>query len=149
MNKVKFEERHGVRKYILHDITPIPVNIVEELDDGWTYKTDTGELLDAPGWNEKGTFFARQLEGKWYKIEEEIGLDDDHSGQKPEWFFDTMGPWDENPFLYDKGMVVTLEGTDDEQQYIFDGWCNLYRRPNGEKGTLAEDCHPHVAMLFT
>ena len=138
MKKVKFEKRHGVRKYILHDITPIPVNIVEELNDGWIYKTDTGELLDAPGWNEKGTFFARKLEGKWYKIEEEIGLDDDH-----------MGPWDEDPFLYDKGMVVTLEETEDEKKYIFDGWCNLYPRPNGETGVLVEDCHPHVALLFT
>lgn len=138
MKKVSFNERHGVRKYILHDCVPEPINIVEVLDDGWTYKTDSGELLDAPSWNAKDSYFAQQLEGKWYKIKEEEGIDDDH-----------MGPWDEDPYLYDKGKVVTLEGTIDEQQYIFDGWCNLYPRLNGELGSLTEDCHPHVSLFFT
>ena len=138
MKKVSFSERHGVRKYILHDCTPEPINVVEISDDGWEIKTDEGEIFNPPFYSEKGEINAYQLEGKWYKIKEEIGIDDEH-----------MGPWDEDPYLYDLGKVVTLEGTEDEQQYIFDGWCNLYPRPNEERGQLARDLHPHVALFFT
>lgn len=138
MKKVSFNERRGIRKYILHESVPTPINVVEISDDGWTLKTDTGELLEPPCYDNKGDFFALKMEGRFYKIEEDIGFSEEHDG-----------PWDEDPFLYEKGMVVTLEGTEDEKEYIFDGWCNLYRRSNGEKGDLAKDCHPHVALFFT
>lgn len=137
MKKVMFEERKEIRKYILHNAIPVPINVIDISEDGMV-KTDTGEILDLPFCPEKGEINAYKLDGKWYKIEEEIGVNEDH-----------MGPWYEDPYLYDKEMVVTLEGTEDEKDYIFDGWCNLYRRPNGEKGALADDCHPHVALFFT
>lgn len=138
MKKVSFEERKGIRKYILHDSTLIPVNIVKISDDGWTYQTDTGELLSAPSYNAKGEFFVEKIEGKFYKIEEDIGYCDDETK-----------PWDESRKLYDLGKVVTLEGTEEEAKYMFDGWCNLYPRPNGEKGTISSDCHPSVKLIFT
>lgn len=119
MKKITFEERLGKMKYLylLHTVTPIPVEAKELTDDGII--TTEGEVLPFPFYDEKGTFFCEKIKGQWYKIEEDIGIDDGAID----------GPWMDNPYYYDHGYVVVLEGITDEENYIFDGWCNLYPRP--------------------
>ena len=117
MKKITFEERFGKRKYLLRTVTPIKVEAKEETEDG-IITTEDEELL-FPFYDVKGTFFCQKIEGQWYKIEEDIGIDDT----------DIDVSWMDNPWYYDHGYVVVLEGTPDEKNYIFDYWCNLYPRP--------------------
>ena len=139
MKKVSFENRNGVRIYILHEFPVEHVNVVKVSEDGWSVITDTGEeITTGRTFLEKGEVFIERMENEWYKVQEDLGYDKEHTG-----------PWMDDPYLFDLGKVVTLEGTEDEQNYIFDGWCNLYPRPEGERGPLANDIHPHVALIFS
>ena len=120
MKKITFEERLGKIKYLLHTVTPIPVEAKELTDDGII--TTEGEELHFAFYNEKGTFFCEKVEGQWYKIEEDIGNDEEAID----------GPWMDNPYYYDRGYVVVFEGTTDKENYILDG-CNLYPQPKTKR----------------
>lgn len=118
MRKVSFEERKEINLYLLHKSVPQPIEVVE-CDEYGTVKTSDGRYFSAPCYNELGEVFAQNFGDKWYIIEEDHGLYEDH-----------MGPWFEDPFWFEMGVVVTLEGTPDEENYMFDGWCNLYPKTN-------------------
>lgn len=135
MKKISFEERANVRKYLFHNVKLVPID-VSEVNVYGEVLTKDGEYLSAPAYcTEK--FFAEELEEVWYKIENDAPFDENDDG-----------PWMDNPKYYERGMVVTLDSGKEIADYIFDGWCNLYPRPEASPKITTKDCHRSVCKIF-